>query len=87
MTREMTDEELEALRARVSELEAELLDAQAWANQTVGRLQEQVYWLERWKLDLNALMRRPAAVRARAALRALRSVYRSGLRLKRRLLR
>jgi hypothetical protein len=78
-------EELERLRARVAELEAELLDVQAWANEAVGAAQAQTYWLDRWQLDLNALMRRRSAERLRAALRVVRAVYRRGLGLKRRL--
>jgi hypothetical protein len=78
-------EELEHLRTRVAELEQELIEVQAWANEAVGAAQAQAYWLERWHLDLNALMERPSAGKALAALRALRSLYRHALELKRHL--
>ena len=39
---------------------------QARANAAVAAAQERAYWLERWHLDLNALMRRPGAARVRA---------------------
>jgi len=78
--------ELELLRARVQALEAELIGVQDWANRAVGKAQEQTYWLDRWQLDLNALMRRPGLIRAQQSFRAARSVYRRGVRLKRRYL-
>ena len=76
--------EVARLRQRIAVLEAQLIDTEAWANEVVARAQEQTYWLDRWHLDLNALMRRPAADRARAAARALRGVYRALRRLTRR---
>jgi len=77
-------EEIARLRARVAELEAELVAVEDWANRIVGAAQERLYWLDRWHIDLNAVMERPGADWARALLRALRSVYRFCLRLKRR---
>ncbi len=56
---ELTDDEraeLEALRARVRELERERAEQIAAANAAVAAAQERVYWLDRWHLDLNALM-------------------------------
>ncbi len=53
-------------------LEAELVEVQARANAAVAQWQERAYWLDRWHLDLNALMRRPGAAEFRAALRAVR---------------
>ena len=47
---------------------------QASANAAVAEWQERAYWLDRWHLDLNALMRRPGASELRAALRAVRAV-------------
>jgi nicotinamide riboside kinase len=79
-------EELARLRARVADLEAELLETQAWANEAVGAAQAQTYWLDRWQLDLNELMTRPWAKWAREALRIVRGAYRRGLNLKRRYL-
>ena len=52
------------------------------ANEALAAAQDRSYWLERWNLDLNALMRRPGASEARAAVRALRSVYRGAHRLR-----
>jgi hypothetical protein len=77
--------ELERLRARVGSLEAELVETQARTNIVVAQTQERVYWLDRWHLDLNALMRRPGAAELRGALRAGRSVSRALRRVKRRL--
>jgi hypothetical protein len=75
--------ELERLRARVTALEAELVETQARTNLVVAQTQERVYWLDRWHLDLNALMRRPGAAELRGALRAGRSVSRALRRAKR----
>ncbi|MGO9954696.1 MAG: hypothetical protein ACLP50_01725, partial [Solirubrobacteraceae bacterium] len=69
-------EEMARLRARVAELEAELVAVEDWASRTVGAAQERLYWLDRWHIDLNAVMERPGAGQVRALLRALRSVYR-----------
>lgn len=83
-----TDEqlEIERLRARVAALETELVEVQARANAAVAAAQERAYWLERWHLDLNAVMRRPAAKRARSVLRTTRRYVRGARKLKRRLL-
>jgi hypothetical protein len=75
--------ENERLRARVEALEAELVEVQARTNAAVARWQDRAYWLDRWHLDLNAVMRRPGAAEARAALRAMRSVLRFYKRLRR----
>jgi hypothetical protein len=77
--------ENERLRARVASLEAELVETQARTNAIVAQTQERVYWLDRWHLDLNALMRRPGAAELRAALRGGRAVSRALRRAKRRL--
>jgi hypothetical protein len=77
--------ELERLRARVASLEAELVETQARTNAVVAQTQERVYWLDRWHLDLNALMRRPGAAELRGALRAARAVTRIITRAMRRL--
>jgi len=78
-------QENERLRQRLAALEEELVEVQARADQTVAAWQERAYWLDRWHLDLNALMRRPGAAELRAALRAIRSVARFFIRAKRRL--
>jgi len=78
-------DELQRLRARVSELERELVDTQARTDASIGYWQERAYWLDRWHVDLNALMRKPGASEFRAALRAVRAVIRTFKRAKRRL--
>jgi hypothetical protein len=62
-------QELEALRARVAELEDELRERTARANAAVAAAQERSYWLDRFRLDLNALMRRRPARAAWVAVR------------------
>ena len=79
------DVELEQLRARVAALENELLEVQARANAAVAAAQERAYWLERWHVDLNALMRKPGAKELRWLLRVIRSTMRRVRKLKRRL--
>jgi type VI protein secretion system component VasF len=78
--------ELEALRARVQELERERAEQMAASNAAVATLQERVYWLDRWHLDLNALMARPGAAEFRAAVRIAREAIRTVRRAKRKLL-
>lgn len=77
--------ELERLRARVAALESELIEVQARANAAVAAAQDKAYWLERWHVDLNALMKKPGAAEFRALLRAVRALARQFRRLKRRL--
>jgi len=77
--------EVERLRARVAALEAELVETTARANAAVAEWQERAYWLDRWHVDLNALMRRPGAAQLRGALRAIRGVAWRLKRIKRRL--
>jgi hypothetical protein len=70
------------LRARVDELEAELVEVRAWADGVIAESRARTYWLDRWDLDLNELMRRRSADRIRALARAMRAVYRFALRAK-----
>ena len=77
--------ELARLRARVAALEDELVEVQTRANAAVAAAQERAYWLERWHLDLNAVMRRPSAARVRAAVRKGRRFARVARKVKRRL--
>ena len=70
------DPELESLRARIAALEDEVIERTARANAAVAAAEDRAYWLDRWRVDLNALMRHPAAGRVRALLRGLRLVYR-----------
>jgi hypothetical protein len=77
--------ELVRLRARVDELELELVEVQSRANAVVAEWQDRAYWLERWHLDLNALMRKPGAAEFRALVRAVRAVVWAAKKAKRRL--
>lgn len=52
--------ELEQLRARVAELERELAVRTERANAAVAAAEERLYWVERWKVDLDELMQRRA---------------------------
>jgi hypothetical protein len=70
------DDELESLRRRVADLERELSERTERANAAVAAAQDKSYWLDRWGIDLNALMRRRGAAELRAAVRAARAVYR-----------
>jgi SAM-dependent methyltransferase len=74
---ETTGGELEALRARIDALEREQHERQARSNAALAAAQDKAYWLDRWGVDLNALMRRRGAGELRAALRAARSFYRA----------
>jgi len=78
-----SQEEIRRLRARIEQLEAQVAEVEAWANKAVAEAQVKTYWLDRWHLDLNALMRRRSADRTRAAARRLRSVYRAARGLRR----
>jgi len=68
--------EIAYLRGRIAELERERLEHDRRANAAVAAAQERAYWLDRWQLDLNAAVERPAVERARAAARVLRSPIR-----------
>jgi len=76
LSAEQLQQEVQRLRARLAALELELVEVQAQANRAVAEWQERAYWLDRWHLDLNALMRRPGTARVRALLRAVRAPVR-----------
>jgi hypothetical protein len=78
--------ELVALRARVAELEAQLTEQQQRTAALVAEAQEKLYWLERWHIDLDRVMRKPGAIQALDALRGTRKVVWRLIKLKRRLL-
>lgn len=78
--------ENEHLRERVAALEDELVEVQSRTNAAIAKWQEQAYWLDRWHLDLNALMRRPGATELLGAVRSVRGVWWRVKLLKRRLL-
>lgn len=67
----------------VEQLEREHAEELARVHAALAEAQDRAYWLDRWGLDLNALMLRPGARRARAALRAARELKRGALSLKR----
>jgi Viral A-type inclusion protein repeat len=69
-------DEVEALRRRVADLERELAERTARANDAVAAAQDRSYWLDRWGVDLNALMRKRGAAELRAGIRAARALYR-----------
>jgi hypothetical protein len=77
--------ELEALRRRVEQLERELAEQAARANAAVAAAEDRAYWLDRWHLDLNALMRKPGAAQFRGAVRFARFFYRLVVKLVRRI--
>ena len=78
--------ENERLRARIAELEGELVEVQARTNAAVAQWQERAYWLDRLHIDLNSLMRRRGANELRLTLRAVRQAFWTLKRLKRQLL-
>ena len=78
--------ELEALRARVAALEAERAEQVGRLQASLAEAQEKVYWLDRWRIDLNALMRKPGAAEFRAAVRIARGAVRRAKAAKRKLL-
>jgi hypothetical protein len=77
--------ELEALRARVAELEEERAREVAGAMAAAAAAQERAYWLDRWHLDLNALVATRTGSAVRALMRALRLPIRAARLLARRL--
>jgi SAM-dependent methyltransferase len=70
-------EDAEALRVRLEELERERHNQTARANAALAAAQDRNYWLDRWNVDLNALMRRRGARQARAVLGGTRQLVRA----------
>jgi predicted nucleic acid-binding Zn-ribbon protein len=64
--------EIEALRARVAELERELAERTERANAAIAAAEDRVYWLDAWKIDLDALMKHRLAQRVFFAQQRLR---------------
>ncbi len=77
--------ENDLLRRRIAALESELIEVQSRANAVVAEWQDRAYWLERWHLDLNALMRKPGAAEFRALVRAVRAIVWAAKKAKRQL--
>ena len=61
MTGEVEQGELERLRTRVDQLERELAEQTARANAAVAAAEDRSYWLDRMRIDMNAVMRNPVA--------------------------
>lgn len=72
-----------ALQARIAALERENAELAVRANAAIAAAQERAYWLDRWGIDLDALMRRRGASELRAALRGVRAMQRSTRRVRR----
>lgn len=79
-------DEVERLRARVAELEAQLAAQAKATNDIVSRSQEKLYWLERWQIDLDTVMRKDGAEELLNVVKRLRVVVRAVRRTKRRVL-
>jgi hypothetical protein len=67
--------EVAELRRRLAEAERELTARSAEANAAIAAAQDRSYWLDRWHLDLNALMRTAPGRGLDGLLRALLAVY------------
>ena len=80
------EQEIERLRGQVAELERQLGEQSARANAAIAAAQERAYWLDRWHLDLNALMATRRGAQFRALMRAARAPIRRVRIAKRRLL-
>jgi uncharacterized coiled-coil protein SlyX len=84
-TTDARDAEIAALRARVADLEAQLAEQTRRTTTLVAEAQEKLYWLERWQVDLDKVMRRRGALQALEALKAVRALVRRARALQRRL--
>lgn len=73
---------IQELQGHVAELQRQLAEQSARTNAAIAAAQERAYWLDRWHLDLNALMARPGAKAVRAVLRAGRGVVRRARRIR-----
>lgn len=78
--------ENERLKARIAQLEGELAEQSRRTAALIAEAQQKLYWLDRWHVDLNALMDRPGAEAALEGLKRVRTVVRFARRTKRRLL-
>jgi len=78
--RDAPPHEVAMLRGKIEALERELVEQAAQANAAVAEAQERTYWLDRWNLDLNALMERRGAAELRGVVRVARGALRSAQR-------
>ena len=76
-TKAELEAEIEHLRVLVKELERRLEEKERRTAAAIAAAEERSYWLDRWHLDLNALMQRPAGHAFRAAMRAAREPVRA----------
>ena len=53
--------EVDELRRRVAALEEELAQQSARANAAIAAAEDRSYWLDRMRIDMNTVMRNPAA--------------------------
>ncbi len=60
----------------VTENERASAEQIAQVHRALAAAQDRYYWLDRWGIDLNALMRKPGASQARAAVSAVRAIVR-----------
>lgn len=67
--------EVAELRTRLAEAERELATRSAQANAAIAAAQDRSYWLDRWHLDLNALMRTAPGRALDTLLRGLLALY------------
>jgi SAM-dependent methyltransferase len=81
-----TENEIQALRRQIEAQEHAHAEQIKRANAALAAAQDRSYWLERWQLDLNEVMRRRGASEARAAVRGLRGIYRATYNLRQRLI-
>jgi hypothetical protein len=70
-------------RDELEAIEREHVEALARAHAALAAAQDRSYWLDRWGVDLNPLMRRPGARRLRALLRWLRELQRGRIAVQR----
>jgi hypothetical protein len=71
-------EEAQVSREQLEALQREHHEQIARANAAIAAAQDRSYWLDRWGIDLNALMRRRGASELLTAMRAVRLILRQG---------
>jgi cell division septum initiation protein DivIVA len=76
MTPEELAEDNARLRARVAELERQLGEQAAGANAAIAAAQDRAYWLDRARIDPDAILASRAGRAVRAAARAVRGLRR-----------
>jgi hypothetical protein len=81
VTRDDIERELALTRAALASAEQQLSELREARSAEMARLERQAYWLERWRIDLDALMSRRIV---RAFVAAVGSALRLAGRLRRR---